>query len=306
MKRLIKKVIVQDFTFKDYFEYLLKYKTSLTKLIEYSLVYFVTIYGFGYGWIILVFLLWALQDFQRDDETAEEITQKITTETATTIRNDGVVQDHVQLNSNSNNQRSANEIPPAYILYPDMEKVDWINQILNQLWPNINSYSTYFVIKYIEPHIQRILKNLYLKKGFKLKVQKINLGSNPIQVLGVKCYRDQSNQEQIILDCDLSYKGNGKANFTLQGLKGELKSISLRGNLRFVFRNLVNAFPFVSSVEIFFVKMPDINYKFNGSGAIGNLPGIYDFIDHIVHSEIESYFVWPNSLKLSLPICDND
>ena len=71
VKRLIKKVIVQDFTFKDYFEYLLKYKTSLTKLIEYSLVYFVTIYGFGYGWIILVFLLWALQDFQRDDEPAE-------------------------------------------------------------------------------------------------------------------------------------------------------------------------------------------------------------------------------------------
>ena len=92
-----------------------------------------------------------------------------------------------------------------------MERVDWINQILNQLWPNINSYSTYFVIKYIEPHIQRILKNLYLKKGFKLKVQKINLGSSPIQVLGVKCYRDnQSNQEQIILDCDLSYKGKNK------------------------------------------------------------------------------------------------
>ena len=92
-----------------------------------------------------------------------------------------------------------------------MERVDWINQILNQLWPNINSYSTYFVIKYIEPHIQRILKNLYLKKGFKLKVQKINLGSSPIQVLGVKCYRDnQANQEQIILDCDLSYKGKNK------------------------------------------------------------------------------------------------
>ena len=92
-----------------------------------------------------------------------------------------------------------------------MERVDWINQILNQLWPNINSYSTYFVIKYIEPHIQRILKNLYLKKGFKLKVQKINLGSSPIQVLGVKCYRDnQSNQDQIILDCDLSYKGKNE------------------------------------------------------------------------------------------------
>ena len=88
-----------------------------------------------------------------------------------------------------------------------MERVEWINQILNQLWPNINSYSTYFVIKYIEPHIQQILKNLYLKKGFKLKVQKINLGSNPIQVLGVKCYRNQSNQDEIILDCDLSYKG---------------------------------------------------------------------------------------------------
>jgi len=305
VKRLIKKVIVQDVPFVDYFEYLLKYKTSLTKLIEYSLIYFVSIHGFGYGWIILVFLLLALQDFQRSDETAEEITQKNTAETGSTIRNDEIPDASLQLNS-YNQRRSANEIP-AYVLYPDMERVDWINQILNQLWPNINSYSTYFVIKYIEPHIQRILKNLYLKKGFKLKVQKINLGSSPIQVLGVKCYRDnQSNQEQIILDCDLSYKGNGKADFTLQGMKGELKSIALRGNLRLVFRNLVNAFPFVSTVELYFVKMPDINYKFNGSGSIGNLPGIFDFIDHIVHSEIESYFVWPNSLKLSLPICDNN
>ena len=71
MKRLIKKVIVQDVPFVDYFEYLLKYKTSLTKLIEYSLIYFVSIHGFGYGWIILVFLLLALQDFQRSDESAE-------------------------------------------------------------------------------------------------------------------------------------------------------------------------------------------------------------------------------------------
>ena len=59
-------------------------------------------------------------------------------------------------------------------------------------------------------------------------------------------------------------------------------------------------------LELFFVKMPHINYKFNGSGSIGNLPGIFDFIDNIVHSQIESYFVWPNSLKLTLPICDND
>ena len=142
-----------------------------------------------------------------------EITQKTTAETGSIIRNDEVPDELLQLNS-YNQRRSANEIP-AYVLYPDMERVDWINQILNQLWPNINSYSTYFVIKYIEPHIQRILKNLYLKKGFKLKVQKINLGSSPIQVLGVKCYRDnQSNQEQIILDCDLSYKGKNKYLFS--------------------------------------------------------------------------------------------
>ena len=71
VKRLIKKVIVQDVPFVDYFEYLLKYKTSLSKLIEYSLIYFVSIHGFGYGWIILIFLLLALQDFQRSDEPAE-------------------------------------------------------------------------------------------------------------------------------------------------------------------------------------------------------------------------------------------
>ena len=142
-----------------------------------------------------------------------EITQKTTAETGSIIRNDEVPDELLQLNS-YNQRRSANEIP-AYVLYPDMERVDWINQILNQLWPNINSYSTYFVIKYIEPHIQRILKNLYLKKGFKLKVQKINLGSSPIQVLGVKCYRDnQSNQDQIILDCDLSYKGKNEYLFS--------------------------------------------------------------------------------------------
>merc|ERR1712038_2166545 len=127
VKRLIKKVIVQDVPFVDYFEYLLKYKTSLTKLIEYSLVYFVSIHGFGYGWIILVFLLFALQDlFRKSDETAEEVTQKNNAETGT-IRNDEELTAQLRRAFQRSatlpaGQRSASL--PAYILYPDMERVE--------------------------------------------------------------------------------------------------------------------------------------------------------------------------------------
>ena len=104
------------------------------------------------------------------------------------------------------------------------------------------------------------------------------------------------------MDCDVSYSGDARILFTIQGITAEIRQISFRGLARVKLRPRLTCFPFVDVAEIYFLKKPALTYSLGGVAAAigGDLPGIRTLVRHIVDCEIKSRFVWPNRFRLNL------
>lgn len=40
---------------------------------------------------------------------------------------------------------------PAWVFFPDKERVEWLNKFLKQIWPNVTVYSKKIMLEVIEP-----------------------------------------------------------------------------------------------------------------------------------------------------------
>merc|ERR1712150_341302 len=77
---------------------------------------------------------------------------------------------------------------PSWVSFPDFDRVEWINQILAQLWTNVDAYSTFFVQTLIEPQLHKILDLMQLDNLSGLRIKRVDLGSTPARVEGIKVY----------------------------------------------------------------------------------------------------------------------
>lgn len=55
---------------------------------------------------------------------------------------------------------------PAWVFFPDVERCEWLNRILKQLWPNANHFTRNLIKQSVEPNVQKALA-AYKLNGFK-------------------------------------------------------------------------------------------------------------------------------------------
>ena len=146
--------------------------------------------------------------------------------------------------------------------------------------------------------------NLEKVSGF--KIEKICLGCMPAQIKGIKVYDNNKNKNQkddilndeIIMDCDVSYHGDAIVQFTMHSMNAEIKNISFRGTARIVLKPLIDTFPFIFGVELTFLKMPLLDYNLGGIGTFGDIPVVSKIIRDIVENELKARVLWPNRIKI--------
>ncbi|VDK38589.1 unnamed protein product [Gongylonema pulchrum] len=73
---------------------------------------------------------------------------------------------------------------PAWVQFPDTERVEWLNKVILQLWPYIGEYSKYFMREYIEPQVKSQLPAVF--RSFKFT--KMDMGDIPCRVGGIKVF----------------------------------------------------------------------------------------------------------------------
>lgn len=64
--------------------------------------------------------------------------------------------------------------PPLQVYFPDIERCEWLNRVLKQVWPNANHYAKTLIKDTIEPNVQKALA------GYKLnnfKFDRVILGT---------------------------------------------------------------------------------------------------------------------------------
>ncbi|XP_059621381.1 extended synaptotagmin-2 isoform X2 [Phlebotomus argentipes] len=186
---------------------------------------------------------------------------------------------------------------PAWVYFPDIERCEWVNRILKQVWPNANHYAKSLIKNTIEPNVQKALANYKLNS---FKFDRMILGTIPPRIGGVKVYDKNISRNEIIMDLDLFYASDCDINFNLGGMKGGIKDFQIHGMVRVVMKPLINKMPLVGGLQIFFLNNPNIDFNLVGVVDLLDMPGLNDMLRRIIIEQVGAIMVLPNKLPIKL------
>ncbi|KAI7794157.1 putative extended synaptotagmin-1, partial [Triplophysa rosa] len=194
--------------------------------------------------------------------------------------------------------RSKREIP-AWVNFPDVEKVEWMNKILQQAWPFIGQYLEKLLVETIAPSIRSASAHLQT-----LSFTKVDLGDRAMKVAGVKAYTEH-DKRQVILDLYISYAGDVEINVEVKRYfcKAGVKGIQLHGKLRVILEPLIGDIPLVGAVTMFFIRRPKLDINWTGLTNLLDIPGLNAMSDTMIMDAIASFLVLPN--RLTVPLVAN-
>uniref|UniRef100_A0A673KP71 Extended synaptotagmin-1-like n=1 Tax=Sinocyclocheilus rhinocerous TaxID=307959 RepID=A0A673KP71_9TELE len=156
--------------------------------------------------------------------------------------------------------RSKRELP-AWVNFPDVEKVEWMNKVLNSLFKYTNAHVTAAAVLIVSA--SSVFKSFWLCCSYAGDVE-INVE--------VKKY------------------------FCKAGVKG----IQLHGKLRVILEPLIGDVPLVGAITMFFIRRPKLDINWTGLTNLLDIPGLNAMSDTMIMDAIASFLVLPNRLTVPL------
>lgn len=251
------------------------------RCVEWFIVYMFGYYNASFGWLMAPLFFLVLRDKRAKEKRVKfDIARSI---------------------ANADEKEILQEIQkfsslPSWVTFPDMERVEWINKILKQLWPYAGHYVRDLCKHSIEPAIAEAL-TAYKLNGFKF--DKMILGDTAPRISGLKVYDDTSLHE-IIMDMDIIYAGDCKFEVSVSKISAGIKDVQLSGRMRVVMKPLVHQIPLIGGLQVFFLNNPELDFNLVGIADVFDMPGLSDILRSIVIDCIGSMMVLPNRYPLQL------
>lgn len=131
--------------------------SAAKKIAVVGIVYFVGYMNWSVAWLLCPLLLSVLREQYRSQH---DIRRNVAKASANASDKEVIL---ARLND-----------LPAWVFFPDIERCEWLNRILKQVWPNANQFTRNLIKQSIEPNIQKALAG-YKLNGFKF--ERMILGS---------------------------------------------------------------------------------------------------------------------------------
>ncbi|KAK9807354.1 hypothetical protein WJX73_005591 [Symbiochloris irregularis] len=206
---------------------------------------------------------------------------------------------------------------PSWITFPDFERVGWVNDTIDQLWPYVNDAVSVTMREQLNP---LLAEN---KPGWmsSIKLYRFDLGDKPPQVNGMKVYKNQAVKDQVIIEADFVWAGAndvqlvvkpipktlggieavGKAVGNLISLRVGTQKLIVTGRIRLSLKPLIDDLPIVGAIHVAFVEVPkfSLNLTLYG-GDISFLPGLEAWLTAFVKDNVLRPFVLPQAFVYPL------
>ncbi|XP_078088745.1 extended synaptotagmin-2-like isoform X1 [Mustelus asterias] len=186
---------------------------------------------------------------------------------------------------------------PAWVHFPDVERVEWINKTVKQLWPFICQFVEKLLKETIEPAVRGA--NNHLRT---FSFTKVDMGNKSLRIDGIKTYTENIDSRQIILDLQISYVGNCDIELEIKRYfcRAGVKSIQLRGVMRVILEPLIGDMPLIGALSLFFLRRPILEINWTGLTNLLDVPGLDGVSDTIILDIISNYMVLPNRITVPL------
>ncbi|KAM5180378.1 extended synaptotagmin-1 [Mantella aurantiaca] len=185
---------------------------------------------------------------------------------------------------------------PSWVTFPDVEKAEWLNKLLAQMWPFIGQYLEKMLIDTIAPLVRS--SNTHLSTFY---FTKINVGQKAPKVTGVKAHTEM-DKKQIILDLNISYVGDMEIDVEVKRYfcKAGVNGVQLHGMLRVILEPLIGDVPIIGAITLFFIRRPMLDLNWTGLTNLLDIPGLDTISDTMIMDIISGYLVLPNRLAIPL------
>jgi len=130
---------------------------------------------------------------------------------------------------------------PSWVYYPDVERAEWLNKMLQQMWPNIGEYVKNLVKTTIEPLINSNMPSQLTP----FKFEQIDVGNIPPRIGGMKVYIENIRRDEIIMDIEFTCASDAYIKVSVRGLPAGVKDVMVHGTVRVVMTPLVSKIPIV-------------------------------------------------------------
>lgn len=188
---------------------------------------------------------------------------------------------------------------PSWVTFPDVEKAEWLNKLIAQMWPFIGQYLEKMLSDTIAPLIRS--SNTHLSTFY---FTKINLGQKAPKITGVKAHTEM-DKKQIILDLNISYVGDVEIDVEVKRYfcKAGVKGAQLHGMMRVILEPLIGDVPIIGAITLFFIRRPMLDLNWTGLTNLLDIPGLDSISDTMIMDIISGHLVLPN--RLAIPLTQN-
>ncbi|KAM6934528.1 extended synaptotagmin-3 [Xenentodon cancila] len=186
----------------------------------------------------------------------------------------------------------------SWVNFTDVEKVQWVNKVLEQMWPFFGMYME----KLLKTNIQASIRSSSTALRM-FTFTKIHFGHKPFRVTGIRVYTHEVDQREVILDLNIDYEGDVNIDAEVNPpITAGVKGLKLQGMLRIILDPLIGQTPLVGGVTIFFIRRPTLQINWTGVTNILDSPGFSSLSEDTILDIIASLMVLPN--RMCIPFID--
>ncbi|XP_067459195.1 extended synaptotagmin-3 [Thunnus thynnus] len=186
----------------------------------------------------------------------------------------------------------------SWVTFPDVEKVGWVNKVLEQAWPFFGMYMEKLLKGSIQSSIR--LSNPALKT---FTFTKVHFGHVPLRITGLRAYTHEVDQREVILDLNICYDGDVDIDADVKPpITAGVKGLKLQGMIRVILEPLIGQVPLVGGVTFFFIRRPTLQINWTGMTNVLDSAAFSSLSEETIIDIIASLMVLPN--RMSFPLID--
>ncbi|KAI3822590.1 hypothetical protein L1987_10184 [Smallanthus sonchifolius] len=191
---------------------------------------------------------------------------------------------------------------PLWVKHPDYERVDWLNDVIRDMWPYLDKAICGMIKSMCKPIFDEYIGMYFIRS---IDFESLTFGTLPPIIQGIKVH--EMNEDNLVFDLAAKWAGNPNIILVLNVLylpiKVQLIDMQITAAVRLTLKPFVPTFPCFSNVVVSLLDKPDVDFGLKVMGGdLMAIPGLYQFIQNIIKKYVASLYLWPQCLEI--PILD--
>ncbi|XP_047256947.1 synaptotagmin-2 isoform X3 [Capsicum annuum] len=189
---------------------------------------------------------------------------------------------------------------PLWVKNPDFERLDWLNKMVELMWPYLDKAICKTAKGIIDPIIAEQIPQYKIES---VDFLSFTLGTLPPTFPGMKVYITE--EKELIMEPVIKWAANPNITVAVKayGLKATAQVIDLQifAAPRITLKPLVPTFPCFANIYVSLMEKPHVDFglKLLGADAM-SIPGLYRFVQEIVKDQVANMYLWPKTLEVQI------